>query len=119
MVEVTDRWYTVGEVRERTGVTRKTLFYYDRRGLLSPSARMGPQQHKMYSAEALERLREIQRLRSAGLRIEEVERALSASDEEKREIFRKVYERLLGEKEEKEKQISLLLELRNELDRKD
>ncbi len=110
-----NRWYTVGEVGSLTGVTRKTLFYYDRTGLLSPSDRRGPQNHKVYDAEALERLGRIQRFRAAGLRIEEVKLALNAQDEEMTALLEKVYARLLREKEEKKEQISSLLELYREL----
>ena len=40
--------YSVGEICRITGITRKTLFYYDRIGLLVPYKRTEPQQFKLY-----------------------------------------------------------------------
>ena len=48
--------YSVGEICRITGITRKTLFYYDRIGLLVPYERTEPQQFKLYDRERLERL---------------------------------------------------------------
>ena len=44
-----ERLYTVAEISSITGVTRKTLFYYDKIGLLNPTNRIGPQMHKFYA----------------------------------------------------------------------
>ena len=58
------RLYTVAEILSTTGTTRKTLYYYDKTGLLTPTERIGPQAHKVYNEEALERLRMILRYRN-------------------------------------------------------
>ncbi|MBQ1321890.1 MAG: MerR family transcriptional regulator, partial [Solobacterium sp.] len=64
--------YTVSDICSLTGVTRKTLFYYDRIGLLKPVARSGPQNSKLYDQEGLRKLQRILRYREAGLQISEV-----------------------------------------------
>ena len=58
--------YSVGEICRITGITRKTLFYYDRIGLLVPYERTEPQQFKLYDRERLERLNGIIEYRGAG-----------------------------------------------------
>ena len=64
--------YSVGEICKITGITRKTLFYYDRIGLLVPYERTEPQQFKLYDRKRLERLNGIIEYRGAGLRIAEI-----------------------------------------------
>lgn len=51
--------YSVGEVCSLTGVTRKTLFYYDKNGLLKPTDRITAQKFKLYDADQLVRLNKI------------------------------------------------------------
>ena len=99
---------TVSEICEETGVTRKTLFYYDRIGLLTPSVRSGPQNHKKYSREDTERLKKILECRRAGLTIREISSYLDIQDDEKKEFLNKVMERLQKQKSETEDQITFL-----------
>lgn len=68
---------TVKEVCAIAGVTRKTLFYYDRIGLLEPTLRQGEQKHKLYDDEAVDRLLMIRRYRDAGLEINEIRMLLN------------------------------------------
>lgn len=63
---------TVKEVCHIVGITRKTLFYYDKVGLLKPSCRYGIQKHKMYNEKAISKLQEIRYYRLAGLEIQEI-----------------------------------------------
>jgi DNA-binding transcriptional MerR regulator len=58
---------SVKEICRVTGVTRKTLFYYDRIGLLEPSRRSGKQNFKEYDEQAVNRLLEIRLYREMGL----------------------------------------------------
>ena len=61
--------YSVKEVCEKYGITRKTLFYYDREGLLKPGVRKGLQNFKYYSAKDLDKLEKIIEFRNAGVPI--------------------------------------------------
>jgi len=108
------RLYTVSEIVSMTGVTRKTLFYYDKIGLLAPTDRTGPQLHKVYDDRALEHLRTILRYREAGLRINEVRSVIGSPILERRRIFETVLERLNKEKEDKETAIRKLLNIMEE-----
>lgn len=71
---------TVKEVCEIAGITRKTLFYYDKIGLLKPTARIGNQKHKLYSDKALRRLLQIRIYRKAGLDIREIKQLLQGAE---------------------------------------
>ena len=51
-----EKLYSVKEICEKYGITRKTLFYYDRIGLLKPAKRLGRQSFKYYDVAALKRL---------------------------------------------------------------
>ncbi len=105
--------YTVSDICSLTGVTRKTLFYYDRIGLLKPAARTGPQNSKLYDQEGLRKLQRILRYREAGLQISEV-RGLLRDDTDHQTILLAALARLRQEQEQKEKQIFLLMGLLEE-----
>ena len=100
--------YSSGEVQEMFGITRKTLFYYDKRGLLKPTARKGSQEHKLYSAEDLYRLRRILHYKEAGLHIAEICLLFDEPSFPESEILRKALKRIIEEKNQKEHQILLL-----------
>ncbi|MCR4950850.1 MAG: MerR family transcriptional regulator [Solobacterium sp.] len=99
---------TVSEICEETGVTRKTLFYYDRIGLLTPAVRSGPQNHKKYSQENTARLKQILECRKAGLTIREITDYLDLREEERKEFLTKVMLRLQRQQNETEAQIIFL-----------
>ena|GEM_PF-1487523 len=63
---------SVKEICQLTGVTRKTLFYYDRIGLLRPTLRIGSQAHKYYDDTAVETLMKIRLYRACGLQLSEI-----------------------------------------------
>lgn len=107
-MEYGKRYYTVKEVCRITGVTRKTLFYYDRIGLLVPDVRRGVQNHKMYDSVQIGRLGKILSLRHAGLKIAEIERYLSGTPSEKTAVLMKALSREEEELAQKRKQIDAL-----------
>lgn len=66
---------TTGQIAKRTGITLRTLRYYDQIGLLSPS------QHsqasvRLYSKEDLVRLQKIQTLKYIGLTLQEIKEVI-------------------------------------------
>lgn len=69
----------VTEVARMFGLSRSTLLYYDRIGLLTPSGR-SETGYRLYSHGDMERLATICSLRQAGLTIEDVRRLLSTED---------------------------------------
>lgn len=68
-------WLRIGDVAQRTGLTHRTLRHYDDLGLLSPSVRSSSD-YRLYSADDLRRLLAIQHLKSLGLGLSEIARAL-------------------------------------------
>jgi MerR family transcriptional regulator, thiopeptide resistance regulator len=63
--------WKVGELAERTGLSVRTLHYYDEIGLLSPSRRTAAG-HRLYTAGDVVRLQQIRSLKHLGFGLEEV-----------------------------------------------
>jgi DNA-binding transcriptional MerR regulator len=70
---VTSAELTIGEVAERTGLTRHTLRYYERDGLMLDVGR-GGSGHRRYSEHDLGWIELITKLRATGMPIREVRR---------------------------------------------
>lgn len=89
--------WTISKLGRRFGLSRSTLLYYDRRGLLSPSERSGAG-YRLYSEEDAARLGRICTYRRAGLSLEEVQAVLDATGSGRLETaLRKRLEELQGE----------------------
>jgi len=71
----------IGDVARRAGTTPRTIRYYEEIGLLPvPPARQSGQ-HRMYSEEEVERLREVMRLKDLlGVSLEELKTLLAAEE---------------------------------------
>lgn len=76
-----DTGHRVGELAAATGLTVRTLHYYEQIGLLTPSGRSAAG-HRLYDADDEARLYRISLLRRLGMNLAEVQRALDdpASD---------------------------------------
>jgi DNA-binding transcriptional MerR regulator len=70
------RTWRIGEVAERTGLTRRALRHYDELGLLVPSARSRGD-YRLYDTDDLLRLLQIQNLKALGLGLPEIAEALA------------------------------------------
>lgn len=90
--------FSVGEVCKQTGITRKTLFYYDKIGLLKPAERTRTQQFKRYDSGGLDRLRKILAYRKAGLNIAEIRHLLDDPGADRLQILNGAMRRLLDQK---------------------
>jgi DNA-binding transcriptional MerR regulator len=69
--------FTVGRLARRFGLSRSTLLYYDRIGLLSPSSRSAAR-YRCYSGADAERLAQICRFRAAGVPLADIRRILES-----------------------------------------
>lgn len=69
----------VGELAKRTGVSVRTLHYYDEIGLLAPSHHSDTG-HRLYAAGAIVRLQQIKSLRQLGFSLEEIRACLDRPD---------------------------------------
>jgi DNA-binding transcriptional MerR regulator len=65
----------VGDVASRTGLSVRTLHYYDEIGLLQPSHHTNSQ-HRLYGPPELERLQQIKSLRQLGFSLDEIRACL-------------------------------------------
>jgi DNA-binding transcriptional MerR regulator len=61
----------IGDVAQLSGLTVKTIRYYERRGLLEPAAR-SEAGYRVYGAEEVARLEFIKRAKLLGLTLEEI-----------------------------------------------
>jgi DNA-binding transcriptional MerR regulator len=84
------RHYTAGRLARELGLARSTLLYYDRIGLLKPSAR-STAGYRLYSRSDRERLEAIRLYREVGLSLDEIRRVLTG----RRDRTRTVLERRL------------------------
>jgi DNA-binding transcriptional MerR regulator len=84
----------VGAVAKAAGVGAQTLHYYERLGLL-PKPRRSEANYRLYSPEAVRRVRFIKKAQALGLTLEETKEILDLKDHG-REPCRKVAD--LGEK---------------------
>ncbi len=69
----------IGEVAAATGMTTKTLRFYEGRGLLPP-ARRAPNGYRDYGNETMDRLDFIRRGRNAGLTLAQIGEILRVRD---------------------------------------
>lgn len=73
-----EQW-KVGDLAKLTGLTVRTLRYYDQIGLFSPSE-YSESGHRLYNKADLARLQQIQSLKQMGLSLEEVQLVLTGSN---------------------------------------
>jgi len=69
----------IGELARRTGLTVRTLRFYDEIGLVRPTER-SEGGHRVYGPDAVRRLQQVTSLRSLGLSLDEVRAHLEAHD---------------------------------------
>lgn len=87
----TDAYLQIGEVAERTGVTQRTLRFYEEKGLLKPPSRMEGG-FRLYSEADVHRVEQIKRLQSLlGFSLAEIKEMIEAEDvkTELREQYRR------------------------------
>ena len=69
--------YSISKIAQACGLSRSTLLYYDRVGLLRPSGRTGSG-YRYYGDGDLARLQRIRHFREAGLTLKEIRAVLSS-----------------------------------------
>jgi len=73
--------FTIGQVAKKYALSRSTLIYYDRIGVLTPSGRSGSN-YRLYSGNDLKKMDRIQLFRSAGLSLESIASLLENENSE-------------------------------------
>lgn len=64
--------FQIGDVAKCCGVDRQTILFYERKGLLTPTAQNESSGYRYYSTEAVTELMQILQLRDAGLSLREI-----------------------------------------------
>jgi DNA-binding transcriptional MerR regulator len=81
MSATTERALRIGELAEQTGVTPRTIRYYEEIGLLPGSTERLQGKHRAYTQADVERINEIVRLRDLlGLSLEQLRQLLDAQE---------------------------------------
>jgi DNA-binding transcriptional MerR regulator len=92
----------IGEIAERSGVTPRTIRYYEELGLL-PRSEREQGKHRVYTEADVERLSELKRLRDLlGLSLDELRSMITAED------VRAEIRRRFQETDSREEQLALL-----------
>lgn len=79
-VNADEPYLQIGEVAERTGVTQRTLRFYEERGLLKPPSRMEGG-FRLYSEADIQRVERIRRLQQLiGLTLAEIKEMVDAEE---------------------------------------
>jgi len=79
--------WKVGELARRTGISVRTLHYYDEIGLLCPSHHSDAG-YRLYTAADIARLQQVLSLRQLGFPLEEVRACLERRDFDARQVIR-------------------------------
>ena len=83
--------YRISELGQRFGLSRSTLIYYDRLGLLKPSGRSAAG-YRQYTADDFARLQRICFFRDAGVELAEIARLLDATNADQSILERRLHE---------------------------
>lgn len=75
--------YSIGVVKEMTGLTRRQIRYYEEEDLVKPARTDGNQ--RIYSENDIERLKEIKELLANGLNIAGIQKQLGKASELEKE----------------------------------
>lgn len=109
---------TIGEVSRRSGFSVKTLRFYERRGLLPPSARSAGG-FRLYTEADLGRLEFIRGAKALGFALDQIRELLAATRERSCRLTRALLLRVLGQRiAQTSEQIETLRRLRQRLQRR-
>ena len=80
MPDIDEAYLQIGEVAERTGVTQRTLRFYEEKGLLHPPTRMDGG-FRLYSEQDVKRVEHIRRLQDLlGIALAEIKEMVEAEE---------------------------------------
>ena len=97
---------SISEIAELTGISQRTLRYYDEIGLLTPTATTGAG-YRLYDGEALERLQLILLFREPGFPLLDIRRLLDSPDLDRNRAMEQQIELLTLKKQHLENLIDL------------
>lgn len=101
---------TVSQVTKLTGVSPRTLQYYDEIGLLKPSG-LTSSGYRLYNDEALQKLQQVLFFKELGFTLKEIQEFINQPDFDKIATFKKQKELLLLKRNRTDRLIQLLSHL--------
>ena len=101
---------TISQVAELTGISIRTLQYYDEIGLLNPSE-LTQSGYRLYNDEALQKLQQILFFKELDFKLKDISEILQKSDFDRIAAFKKQKELLLLKRNRMDKLIQLLSRL--------
>lgn len=99
---------SISEMAKLSGVSVRTLHYYDEIGLLAPSEVVSETSYRYYNEDSLEKLQQILFYRELDFPLKEIVQIMNASDYNKEEALRKQRELLKLKRKRLDKLIGLL-----------
>ena len=106
----------VSAVSRRTGVSVRTLHYYEEIGLLTPSART-PSGHRLYTPADIQRLQQVRSLQQVGLSLSEVQSCLAEGRIDAIQVLSRHLDRIAEQRRSLEQLETQLRKLHSELAR--
>jgi MerR family transcriptional regulator, copper efflux regulator len=79
-ISVTEKLHKIGEVAACSGLSVKTIRYYEDIGLLSPNVKRSPSGYRLFESAVFNRLAFIKRAQTLGLSLGEIEDILQVRD---------------------------------------
>ena len=101
---------TISQVAELTGISTRTLQYYDEIGLLKPSE-LTKSSYRLYNEEALQKLQQILFFKELGFKLKEIKEILQKPDFDRIKAFKSQKELLLLKRNRIDRLIQLLSRL--------
>ena len=98
---------TISQAAELTGISIRTLQYYDEIGLLKPS-KLTPSGYRLYNDEALQTLQQILFFKELGFKLKDIREILEKPDFDRIAAFKKQKELLLLKRNRTDRLIQLL-----------
>ena len=104
----------IGELARLTGVSARSLRYYEQQGLVRSTRSVGGQRH--YGPAVAARVEMIRRLFDAGLNSKVIARLLPCVDSDSQEVAEDAFATMIGERDRLTAEITRLVEARTALD---
>lgn len=104
--------YTIGAFAKLTGVTERTLRYYDRQKLLKPSGR-NAQGHRLYTEQDLQQLQKILTLKYLDFSLEDIGTYLSGPEHDLQQSLAAQYEMLKQKQQQLQRVLDTIERMQN------
>ena len=108
-------YLTIKELREQTGLTSRTLRYYEQLGLLHPAARADAGGYRLYSKDVLDTIVKIQSYKDLGYELKEIREILDDPDFDFKVSLPALIKRLTDKRNEIDRQIQAATEFMKQI----